>query len=63
MNEARATPEAVLLRPLRARLRAAGVVAQYIHELSDRHARARQPSPAIAGQPSVGRGADTADSR
>jgi hypothetical protein len=39
--------------------RAAGLVAQYIHELSDRHARA-----AAAGHPRQARGADqTGESR
>jgi len=40
MNEARKEPQIDLAARPRARRRAAGIVAQYIHELSQRH-----PSP------------------
>jgi hypothetical protein len=57
MNEARPTREADSPRPLRAQRRAAGLVAQYIHELSERHGgkrgRARRDS-VKAIQPSEG---------
>ena len=39
MNQARSNPEIDSRRPLRARRREAGLVAEYIHELSDRHGR------------------------
>jgi hypothetical protein len=42
MNEARKTPQIDLAARPRARRRAAGIVAQYIHELSHRHPRPRQ---------------------
>jgi hypothetical protein len=41
MNDSRITPEVDSLRRLRAQRREAGLVAQYIHELSERHAGAR----------------------
>jgi hypothetical protein len=48
MNDARPTRETDSGRPLRAQRSAAGLVAQYIHELSDRHGprrgRARRDS-------------------
>jgi hypothetical protein len=45
-------------RALRAERGAAAVVAQYIHELSDRHAASRGAGPALAGRPGNGCGAD-----
>jgi hypothetical protein len=44
MNEARNKPQIDSRRPLRARRREAGLVAEYIHDLSDRHAGERQPA-------------------
>jgi hypothetical protein len=46
---ARTTPKMDAPRPLRARRRAEGLVAQYIHELSGRHAGTRHRSAALAG--------------
>jgi hypothetical protein len=41
MNDARTTPQTDPAGSLRARRREAGLVAQYIHERSERHARSR----------------------
>ena len=41
MSPARPAHETDTARPLRAERRTAGLVAQYIHEISDRHAGAR----------------------
>jgi hypothetical protein len=50
MNEARKAPQIDLAARPRARRRAAGIVAQYIHDLSERHPRPRQlPSTAPRG--------------
>jgi hypothetical protein len=38
MSESQRSPEVDPRRPLRARRQAAGIVAQYIHELTDREA-------------------------
>lgn len=42
MNDARETPEIAPPAPLRAERSAAALVAQYIHELSARHARGEE---------------------
>jgi hypothetical protein len=39
--------------PARARRQTAGLVAQYIHELSERHADARQAAPAEGPRPEL----------
>jgi hypothetical protein len=50
MNEARKAPQIDLAARPRVRRRAAGIVAQYIHELSQRHPRPQQlPSTAPRG--------------
>jgi hypothetical protein len=54
MNDRRTSPGIDSPRPLRAERRAAGLVAEYIHELSDRHAGPRDVSPAAAGRPRPG---------
>jgi hypothetical protein len=57
MNDARTTPEIDSPRPLRAQRRAAGLVAQYIHELSGRHDGKRgqaTPGPVKVIQPCEG---------
>jgi hypothetical protein len=46
---ARATQATESPTPLRSQRRAAGLVAQYVHELSDRHARSRRRSPVPDG--------------
>jgi hypothetical protein len=53
MNDARTAQEIGSHRPLRAQRREAGLVAQYIHELSERHGRARRARPALARRPST----------
>jgi hypothetical protein len=58
MNDARTARETDSPRPPRPERRAAAVVAQYIHELSNRHAGARPGSPALAGHPLAGNGAE-----
>jgi hypothetical protein len=45
MNDPRRTPEIDSPRLPRAERRAAALVAEYIHELSDRHARTRRGEP------------------
>jgi hypothetical protein len=47
---ARATRETVPATQPRTRRHAAGLVAQYVHELSERHARDRRRSPATGRQ-------------
>jgi hypothetical protein len=42
MNAPRTTREIDSLKPLRAQRRAAALVAEYIHELSERHAAERR---------------------
>jgi hypothetical protein len=54
MHDARTTPDT---RRLRLQRREDALVAQYIHELSDRHARARDGTTAFAGHPGTGGGA------
>jgi hypothetical protein len=58
MNDARTTSEIGSPIPLRAQRREAALVAQYIHELSDRHAGSRHGSPAVTGRPRTGSAAD-----
>jgi hypothetical protein len=53
MNDARTTRKTASRGPLRSQRRAGALVAQYIHELSDRHG-----SPAAARRPPTGIGAD-----
>jgi hypothetical protein len=50
MNDARGTA-GILPRPLRDQRRAAGLVAEYIHELSGRHGVTRQRSLEAAAHP------------
>jgi hypothetical protein len=50
MIDTRKTPESDSLRARRDQRQTAGLVAQYMHELSERHGR-----PASAGQPRRGR--------
>jgi hypothetical protein len=45
MKEARSNPQFDSRRPLRAQRREAALVAEYIHELSHRHAGGEQPLP------------------
>jgi hypothetical protein len=54
MNDRRSTPGIDSPRPLRGERRAAGLVAEYIHELSDRRAGPREVSPAAARHPRRG---------
>ena len=58
MNDARMTVGIDSPGPLRAQRRAAGLVAEYIHELSDRHAVTPQRSPEVAAHPGTGSGVD-----
>jgi hypothetical protein len=54
MDEVRISREVIQSSPLRDRRRTAGLVAQYIHELSDRHAagrRAARPDRAPVREP------------
>jgi hypothetical protein len=54
MIDTRRTPESDSLRAGRDQRQTAGLVAQYMHELSERHGH-----PASAGQPRRGRGGPT----
>ena len=51
MSKQNGNPKPESARPRRARRRVAGIVAQYIHELSERHAEQarREPDLATAG--------------
>lgn len=55
MNDTRPTRLIDRRTPRHADRRAAGLAAQYIHELSDRHGRARQGGSASAGRRAVTR--------
>jgi len=55
MNDDGRTPVTI---PARARRQAAGLVAQYIHELSERHADARHAGTADPGDRPGGSGPD-----
>jgi hypothetical protein len=51
MNEARTTREIDAASSLRAQRHAAALIAQYVHDQSERHAGTRQGSPAYTGHP------------
>jgi len=51
MSPARPSHQTDAVRPLRAERRTAGLVAQYIHEISDRHAGAHAAAPADSPDP------------
>jgi hypothetical protein len=56
MNDARTTREIDSSRSLRSERHAAALVAQYIHEHSNRHAGARHGIQAVAGRPETSSG-------